>query len=288
MQSSAGSPNVRDFAAANIVPLQGTRIVGTRVMAAEAAPADAPAMLTYRGGPLIAAAKVFAVYWGSAWASTLPPSSGPQGVTRDAFNSFLTDVVGGAYMDLLAEYSTGNVTIGRGSLLGSSVVGPDPASQVADADIQSQITGRFADGTIPPWDSNTLYAVLLPPGVTAQISGGAASCSDFCGYHDAILDANGNPEAYYAVLPYPGCQGCMQAQDGTLLSDFDALTTVAAHELAEAVSDPVPGSGWYDDQQGEIGDICAWQLAALDGYTVQQLWSYQQQACIGPASSSSF
>ena len=283
MHASAGAASIRNFEAANIVPLRGTRIVGTQIVAAEAAPALAPAFLTYRGGPLIASVKVFTLYWGSAWASTLPPSSGPQGVTRAAFDGFIADVVSSAYMDLLAEYNTENVTIGRGSLLGSTIVGPDPASQVADADIRAQITGRLADGTIPPWDTNTLYAVLLPPGSTVVIAGGAASCSDFCGYHDAILDTSGNPLAYYAVLPYPGCQGCMRSQDNTLLSDFDALTTVASHEIAEAVTDPVPGRGWYDTQQGEIGDICAWQLAALDGYTVQQLWSNRQQACVGPA-----
>ena len=289
MDATAGptgaSASVRDFGVANIVPLRGTRIVGTRVMPVEAAPAFAPAYLSYRGGPLIANVKVFALYWGSAWTSTLPPSSGPQGVTRTAFDGFVADLLGSAYMDLLAEYNTENVTIGRGSPLGSNIVGPDPASQVADSDIRAQITTRLADGSIPPWDANTLYAVLLPPGVTVQISGGAASCSDFCGYHDAILDANGNPLAYYAVLPYPGCQGCMRAQDNTLLSDFDALTTVASHEIAEAVTDPIPGRGWSDDQQGEIGDICAWQLAALDGYTVQQLWSNREEACVGPAGS---
>ncbi|HEX6799610.1 MAG TPA: hypothetical protein VF116_18020 [Ktedonobacterales bacterium] len=283
MNSTAGTASVRDFEVANIVPLRDTRVVGTRLVPVEAAPALAPAQLSYRGGPLIASAKVYALYWGSTWASTLPPSSGPQGVTRAAFDGFLSDVVRSAYMVLLAEYSTENVTIGRGSLLGSNIVGADPASQVSDSDIRAQLTSRMADGTLPPWDVSTLYAVLLPPGTTVTISGGAASCSDFCGYHDAILDANGNPLAYYAVLPYPGCQGCMQAQNGTLLSDFDALTTVASHEIAEAVTDPIPGRGWYDDQQGEIGDICAWQLAALDGYAVQQLWSNRQQACVGPA-----
>lgn len=284
MNRTAGTASVRDFEAANIVPLRGTRVVGTRLVPAEAAPALAPAHLSYRGGPLIASVKVFALYWGSAWASTLPPSSGPQGVTRTAFDGFLADVLRGAYMDLLAEYSTENVTIGHGSLLGSNIVGPDPASQVSDSDIRAQLSGRLADGTLPAWDANTLYAVLLPPGTTVTISSGAASCADFCGYHDAILDANGNPLAYYAVLPYPACQGCMRTQDNTLLSDFDALTTVASHEIAEAVTDPIPGRGWYDDQQGEIGDICAWQLAALDGYAVQKLWSNQQEACIGPTS----
>src|SRR5947207_11397663 len=35
----------------------------------------------------------------------------------------------------------------------------------------------------------------------------------------------------------------------------DALTSVSSHELAEAITDPVPGQGWYDDASGEMGDI---------------------------------
>jgi len=27
--------------------------------------------------------------------------------------------------------------------------------------------------------------------------------------------------------------------------------------LCEAITDPIPGQGWYDDANGEIGDICA-------------------------------
>ena len=73
---------------------------------------------------------------------------------------------------------------------------------------------------------------------------------------------------FYAVMPYPGCQGCT----GTL-AEFDALTSVSSHELCEAITDPVPGQGWYDDVNGEIGDICAWQTRVVDGYTVQLEWS---------------
>src|SRR6185312_10360249 len=41
------------------------------------------------------------------------------------------------------------------------------------------------------------------------------------------------------------------------LALLDALTSTSSHELCEAITDPVPGDGWYDDQNGEIGDICA-------------------------------
>ena len=79
-------------------------------------------------------------------------------------------------------------------------------------------------------------------------------------------------DVFYAVVPYPGCQGCT----GTL-AVFDALTSVSSHELCEAITDPVPGQGWYDDVNGEIGDICAWQTRVVDGYTVQREWSNSEQ-----------
>jgi hypothetical protein len=64
------------------------------------------------------------------------------------------------------------------------------------------------------------------------------------------------------------------------LAPLDALTSVCSHELAEAITDPVPGQGWYDDAKGEIGDICAWQNKQLGTYEVQLLWSNRAQACV--------
>ena len=76
-------------------------------------------------------------------------------------------------------------------------------------------------------------------------------------------------------MPYPGCQGCTGG-----LGPFDALTSTSSHELCEAVTDPVPGQGWYDDVNGEIGDICAWKIGKLGGYAVQLEWSNAKGACI--------
>ena len=76
-------------------------------------------------------------------------------------------------------------------------------------------------------------------------------------------------------MPYPGCAGCAGG-----LALLDALTTTTSHELCEAITDPVPGAGWYDEANGEIGDICAWQTRRLGAYSVQLEWSNAQQACI--------
>jgi hypothetical protein len=99
---------------------------------------------------------------------------------------------------------------------------------------------------------------------------GGASCVNFCGYHSDI-----DGKVFYAVMPYPDCSGC---EGG--LSVIDALTATTSHELCEAITDPIPGQGWYDDQNGEIGDICAWQTKQSAGYTVQLEWSNSAGRCL--------
>jgi hypothetical protein len=61
---------------------------------------------------------------------------------------------------------------------------------------------------------------------------------------------------------------------------FSALMVTSSHELCEAITDPVPGKGWYDDANGEIGDICAWKTKTIGAYTVQQEWSNKAGGCI--------
>jgi hypothetical protein len=41
-------------------------------------------------------------------------------------------------------------------------------------------------------------------------------------------------------------------------------TGTSSHELCEAITDAVPGTGWYEDTNGEIGDICAWNFKTVD------------------------
>jgi hypothetical protein len=123
-------------------------------------------------------------------------------------------------------------------------------------------------GTLPATNANTLYFVFLPDGVEV-VQGGGASCQAFCGYHDSF-----GSDVYYGVMPYPGCSGCTGGS-----AVFDALTSTTSHELCEAITDPIPGQGWYDDTNGEIGDICAWKTRKLGNYTIQLEWSNQAGSC---------
>ncbi|SDO17012.1 hypothetical protein SAMN04515671_0022 [Nakamurella panacisegetis] len=250
--------------AIRIVPLH----VSGDLLAPTVGPAAAP-HLTYRNGPLLTNVKVFTVYWGAEWESS------PLDATATDLDNFFGTILTSPLIDQLAEYGVAGRPIGHGSWIGRAVV-TTPAHKhvVADTRIQHMLSREISgNAAFPTPDDNTLFFVYLPPGV-AVVQGGSRSCQAFCGYHNNFTGADGS-NLYYAAMPYPGCQGCTAG-----LTDFDALTSTSSHELCEAITDPVPGQGWYDDVNGEIGDICAWKSRKLGAYTVQLEWSNGAGSCL--------
>lgn len=255
----------------NIVPLNRP--------AREAAISNAK--LTYRGGPLIQNVEISAIYWGSEWNSSLTQ-------TRTDLDKFLTYFVTSPGIDQLAEYNIKGHLIGHGRYLVEDVVAsstPPPRgclgslfpkkpvptkvpANVTDADIQNLIVQELNANRVAKVTPDSLYMVFTPPGTTVTLDT-YASCQNFCGYHSNVNNM------YYAVIPYPDCVGCM----GTMKT-FDSMTSVITHEICEAITDPVPGTGWYDDVNGEIGDICAWHTKQLGGYAVQLEWSNVANKCV--------
>jgi len=231
---------------------------------AAAGPAAAP-QLTYRNGPLLAAVEVFTIFWGTAWQN--PAESALAGQLNAFFDTILTSPL----IDQLAEYSVPGWSIGHGKRTGTLTI-TTPALQQSVTDtavqhmLQQQIAGHPA---VPAPTPNSLYFIFVPPGVRV-VQGGSASCQAFCGYHNDI-----SGQVFYAVMPYPGCSGCTGG-----LAVLDALTSTVSHELCEAITDPIPGQGWYDDANGEIGDICAWKTRKLGNYAVQLEWSNRANQCI--------
>jgi len=240
------------------------RIVPLHPGKAKAAAPQVTPKLTYRNGPLLTAVQVFTIFWGATW------NEAPQNALLTKVNEFFDFILSSQLLDQLAEYSVPNQTISHGVLIGTITLStPVPGKTVDDSAIQNLIQQEISAGTLPASTPNSLYFVFLPPGVTVT-QGGSASCQVFCGYHDAIDNS-----VFYAVMPYPGCTGCLGG-----IADFDALTSTTSHELREAITDPVPGQGWYDDNNGEIGDICAWQTRTLGGYTIQLEWSNKAKKCV--------
>jgi hypothetical protein len=228
------------------------------------APVSAP-MLVYRGGPLMTSVEVFTIFWGGSWKQE--PSAG----ILAQLNQFFDFVLTSSLMDQLSEYSVPGQSIGHGNRTGSvTLPTPEPSATLTDQAIQQFLQQEISSNAAFPQPSpNTLYFLFVPPGTTVE-QGGSSSCQQFCGYHDAI-----GTEIFYAVMPFPDCAGCLGG-----VSQIDALTSTSSHELCEAITDPIPGQGWYDDANGEIGDICAWKTKKLGNFAVQLEWSNRAGKCL--------
>ena len=173
----------------------------------------------------------------------------------------------------LAQYSQNGYTISNGTFVGTTIDDTPVANTLTDAEIRREIQAQVAARNLPAINSDALYFVFTPPGVIVTDRNGADSGINFAGYHDFASEAS----FAYSVIPF---------------ASADELTITASHELAEAVTDPEPtGSslGWYDEQNGEIGDIPVSMyyagmitesgyvdhLQGPDGsrYAVQKVWS---------------
>jgi hypothetical protein len=241
-----------------IVPLFVADTVSQPTVEAAAAAAPAsPPHLTYRNGPLLTAVEVFTIFWGQAWHQGQPSALATQ------INQFFDFILTSPLIDQLAEYNVAGKNIGHGKHAGTlTITTPNVRHSVSDTAIQHMLQQEISSNpAVPHPTPNTLYFVYLPPGVRV-VQGGSASCQAFCGYHNDI-----SGQIFYAAMPYPGCGGCLGG-----LTAIDALTSTSSHELCEAITDAIPGQGWYDDANGEIGDICAWKTKKVGQYTVQLEW----------------
>jgi hypothetical protein len=240
--------------------------------------AVAPAAATrlkYYGGPVLPNVKIFAVYWGASTAF------------QTHLNDFYGSITSSAYFDWLTEYNTPTQTIGHGSFLGSKVITPSvTGTRLKDAQIQAEINAQIDAGNLPEPDGvNTLYMLHFPPRISITAPDGSSqSCVQFCAYHGTFK--RGEKLVFYGIHPDLAQSGCSggcgmgSAQDNT--------TSVASHELVEAVTDAAvglatefgPPLAWYNEQKGEIGDICNGRQGRVAGFTVQTQWSNAKQACI--------
>lgn len=265
--------------------------------------------MNYYGGPVISNVNVEVVFWGE----NVDPS------IQSGIPPFYQAITNSSFLDLLGEYSTigmiadagldlgesgSNQSINRGLLGGSVVIHPNNSSTtLSDLDVQTEIQGQITAGVLPAplldssGNTNTLYMVYFPPGITIALDQFDVSCQQFCSYHGTF--SWHSLSTLYGVVPDHGAgSGCdVGCGKGTQLQ---VVTLNSSHELAEAVTDADVGIvadyakplGWYSQQQiangggdfGEVGDVCNQQPGTVSGYTVQLVWSNAQNSCSdGPA-----
>ncbi len=152
-----------------------------------------------------------------------------------------------------------------------------PAS-TDDPSIATMIAQNISKGAFPAPDANSLYAVFYP-NTTQVTEGSSVLCQGVGGYHSEAV-VNNKPFAYTVL---PRCGG------------MDVLTSVVAHELLEAVTDPLPFSNpahYLPDADhmvlaaflgGEVGDLCQFETVlnvtpAGFPHALQRIWNNKAAA----------
>jgi hypothetical protein len=143
-------------------------------------------------------------------------------------------------------------------------------------------------------NGNTIYMIYFPPGESITLQGfGSCVAGGFCAYHGTTSSLLNGKNILYGVYPdFQPPSGCSQGC-GTSTT-FGNYTSVSTHELAEAITDPdaeiappnAAPRAWYDQFNGEIGDICNGQQGSYTAngtaYTVQLLFSNSANNCVLP------
>jgi serine protease len=233
--------------------------------------------LTYHGGPVQTAPKIYVVYWGNAWNGSGDPNG-----ERSYYNSFISLVGGSRWLNSVTQYTQSNgshVGNASGSFVGSYI---DTGSTPPSAPTQSQIANEAARAAAHynDYSASASYIVALPHGIVPSGFG-----TQYCAWHSAAT-VTGKGTIAYTNLPYMSdvgysCGVGSVNSPGTL----DGVSIVGGHEQGETETDPQPNTGWVDlTNNSENGDKCAWtglqDNPYVGNYPTQPLWSNATSSCV--------
>jgi hypothetical protein len=271
-----------------------------------AAAAVASPLLTLHPGPVgrvINFPHIFNVYWSGnrhSW------DSNPRNFSTSRIDTFTRNLVRSNYFAGALQYEVGPATfVGSRATSGCGA----PTSSPSYLAILVWITCEVqVPGTGVPFpDNNSLYNVWVPTGTIPSDAG--SQCLAMQAYHSwsaaltVQLVAGFIPfpvlqDYAYTVLPIDCAWGTLappvfSARVGPVA--FDNLTDNATHEMIEASTDPLPGTGWIDNSKfnlltpffaaaGEAADICEGGAAntkpvRLNGLMVVPYWSNDDESC---------
>jgi hypothetical protein len=234
----------------------------------------------YFGGPVLVKPKIYLIFWG------YQTYGDPDGVAT-LEKTYVKHMGGSSHNNIYTQYyeKVGSKTIyikNPKKQFGGAWF--DQTDSVPTNPSDAQVAAESLAGVAHfGYDANGSYVVLTPHGHSTPGFG-----TQFCAYHSDAY--SGGKLVSYTNMPYqPDAGGSCGANIITPPSDEsgvdEGMTIVEGHEEGESVTDPNPGTGWYNGQYGEIGDICAWQDIqndpfGNDSFTEQPMWSNASDSCV--------
>jgi hypothetical protein len=229
--------------------------------------------ITYAGGPILQAPKIYKIYYGS-WTN---PCAASDTSTAGVINNLFSNIANSAWYrtntsyysvtvgTLAKNYATNSLSVGGCVNITAPNASLAPGGTMVSDVALAQIT---ANGWVP--NSQDIYFVLTSKDVKERSSSTSAFLTQYCGYH-GILSSSVTSQ-YSFVGDSGGASGCTSSVIATKSPNSnpsaDAMASVIAHELVETVSDPQLNA-WYDSAGYENADKCAWifSTTAANTYT---------------------
>jgi len=237
-------------------------------------------LLSYGGGPVQVTPTVFIIFWGYT-------KYGDSHGVKPLLESYIGNMGGSGHNNIYTQYyeKSGGSTIfitNPSNQYGGAW--EDDTDSVPKHPTDSQIAAEALRGvTHFGYNANASYVVATPHGRSTN-----GFKTQWCAYHSAT--SSGGKLVSYTNLPYmpdagANCGSSIISPPSDETGADEGVTIVEGHEQGESVTDPNPPTGWYNNQYGEIGDICAWQNIANDpfgsfSYTMQPMFSNATQSCV--------
>ncbi|HLN63021.1 MAG TPA: hypothetical protein VK464_15900 [Symbiobacteriaceae bacterium] len=207
--------------------------------------------IDYHGGPLILGTTNIYVIWYGNW--TFP---GTTSATTTIIPDFLSHLGGSSYYNINTTYTNGAGTKVSNSVAykGYTTDNYSQGSQFGDTGVKNIVSSAITSGRLPS-DTNAVYLVLT----SSDVKETSGFLTRYCGWH--TNGSIGGKDIKYSFVGdparnYSACSGQTASSPNSNIS-ADAMISVIAHEIEEAVTDP-DLNAWYDAQGAENADKCAW------------------------------
>jgi hypothetical protein len=274
--------------------------------------------LLFGGAPVQDTPTIYLDFWGTEWTTPTADAAGFTTTQAQAYvGAFVNDVGASPWLHSQTQYCDApaiaddiSACAGRthagvpGAVPSSHIItdtGTEPSASLTLAQIRAEADTAAGVFGINPNDFNENILVLTPSTKSVFTFDNQHF---FCGFHDFTA------ASVYSYIPWiPDESGCPTnrvnaTNDSFGHGHFDGFSMVIGHEVAETITDPLPGIqdsagnvffGWIDPtpsgQINETGDKCTnlpppvtWPpanqtFASNNFYAVQPLWTDAGATC---------
>lgn len=202
--------------------------------------------ISYHGGPLILGTTNVYYIWYGNWSGNNAPI---------LLQNLASSIGGSPYYNINTTYYNGSSQRVSNAVRFAAYANDNysQGANLTDSSVQAVVSSAITSGRLPN-DPNGVYFVLTSKDVN-ETSG---FCTQYCGWHTRGTIA-GSDIKYSFVGDAARCPSACSIQSTSPNGNVgaDAMASVIAHELEEAVTDP-DLNAWYDFRGYENADKCAW------------------------------